>query len=60
MPLVPILGIVVNLYLMYGLGMENWLRLFIWMALGLAVYFLYGRVNSRLRIDNAKGIDLGK
>ena len=54
-PLVPVLGIVVNLYLMYGLGMENWLRLFIWMALGLAVYFLYGRNHSRLGIDNAKG-----
>jgi basic amino acid/polyamine antiporter, APA family len=42
------------MYLMYGLGMENWLRLFIWMALGLAVYFLYGRSHSRLGIDNAK------
>jgi APA family basic amino acid/polyamine antiporter len=57
-PLVPILGIAVNLYLMYGLGLENWLRLFIWMALGLAVYFLYGRSHSRLAIDNAKGIDV--
>ena len=58
-PVVPVLGIVVNLYLMYGLGMDNWLRLFIWMALGLAVYFAYGRSHSRLGIDNAKGIDLG-
>ena len=57
-PLVPILGIAVNLYLMYGLGLENWLRLFIWMALGLAVYFFYGRSHSRLAIDNSKGIDV--
>ncbi|MBM3785607.1 MAG: amino acid permease [Acidobacteria bacterium] len=47
-PLIPILGIAVNLYLMYGLGMENWMRLFIWMALGLLVYFSYGRSHSRL------------
>jgi basic amino acid/polyamine antiporter, APA family len=51
-PLVPILGIAVNLYLMYGLGMENWLRLIIWMSLGLLVYFVYGRSHSRLGIDN--------
>lgn len=48
-PLVPVLGILVNLYLMYGLGLENWLRLFIWMGLGLAVYFGYSRHHSHLR-----------
>lgn len=47
-PIVPILGILVNLYLMWGLGRENWFRLFIWMGMGLAVYFLYSRKNSRL------------
>lgn len=54
-PLVPLLGIGVNVYLMYGLGMENWLRLFGWMAIGMAVYFSYGRFHSRLRIDNSNG-----
>src|SRR5687768_5521919 len=31
-PLVPVLGIAANLFLMAGLGIENWLRLFIWLA----------------------------
>ena len=53
-PLVPILGIAVNLYLMYGLGMENWLRLIIWMSLGLLVYFVYGRSHSRLSADSRR------
>ena len=47
-PLVPVLGILANLALMFGLGLENWLRLGIWMAIGLAIYFLYSRQHSRL------------
>lgn len=47
-PIVPILGIVVNLYLMYGLGTENWVRLFGWLAVGLVIFFLYSRKHSRL------------
>ncbi|HWB77072.1 MAG TPA: amino acid permease [Nannocystaceae bacterium] len=47
-PVVPILGILMCGYLMWGLGAETWLRLIIWMGLGLAIYFLYGRRNSRL------------
>jgi APA family basic amino acid/polyamine antiporter len=47
-PVVPIIGIFVNLFLMAGLGWENWARLFIWMALGLAVYFGYSRHHSHL------------
>jgi APA family basic amino acid/polyamine antiporter len=48
-PLVPILGIVWNLFLMAGLGWENWLRLIIWLAIGLAIYFGYSRHHSHLR-----------
>ncbi|HEY5547226.1 MAG TPA: amino acid permease C-terminal domain-containing protein [Gemmatimonadaceae bacterium] len=33
---------------MYGLPRDTWLRLIIWMAIGLAIYFLYGRRRSRL------------
>ncbi len=45
-PLTPILGIAFNLFLMYGLGLSNWLRLFGWMAIGLIVYFTYSRKHS--------------
>ena len=47
-PLVPILGIMANLFLMGGLGVDNWLRLVIWMAIGLAIYFSYSRKKSHL------------
>ena len=50
-PVVPILGILMCGYLMWGLGGETWLRLIIWMALGLAIYFLYGKKHSRLADD---------
>jgi APA family basic amino acid/polyamine antiporter len=42
-PLVPILGMGLNLLLMAGLGWQNWLRLFIWLAIGQCVYFGYSR-----------------
>lgn len=48
-PVVPILGILVCVYLMYSLPFESWIRLFIWMALGIAIYFAYGRKNSKVR-----------
>jgi APA family basic amino acid/polyamine antiporter len=47
-PLVPILGVLVNLGLMYGLGWSNWLRLFIWLAIGMTIFFGYSRKHSRL------------
>lgn len=47
-PFVPIAGVIVCLYLMYSLPLESWIRLVIWMALGVALYFLYGKKNSKL------------
>ena len=47
-PLVPILGIVVCLAMMFGLPSDTWIRLIVWMAIGLVIYFLYGIRNSRL------------
>jgi APA family basic amino acid/polyamine antiporter len=47
-PWVPILGIINCGYLMWSLGGSTWLRLAIWMAIGLAIYFGYGRKHSRL------------
>jgi APA family basic amino acid/polyamine antiporter len=48
-PLVPALGVLFNGYMMYKLGWVNWARLFIWLAIGLVVYFGYGRHHSRVR-----------
>jgi len=47
-PLVPILGILVCLAMIFGLGWTNWLRLIGWLALGLIVYFGYSKKNSKL------------
>ena len=47
-PLVPILGVLVCLAMIYGLGWTNWLRLLVWLALGLVIYFFYGKKKSKL------------
>ena len=47
-PFVPIMGILVCVLLMLSLPGESWVRLFVWMVLGVAIYFLYGRKNSKL------------
>jgi basic amino acid/polyamine antiporter, APA family len=42
------LGIGFCVFLMIGLPLDTWLRLLIWMAIGLVIYFLYGRKHSQL------------
>lgn len=46
--LIPLLGLLINLYLMSELGITNWLRFLIWLGLGLIIYFAYGRRKSKL------------
>ena len=48
-PLIPILGVISNGYMMYKLGWVNWARLIIWLIIGLVVYFNYGRKHSRVQ-----------
>jgi len=45
-PLVPILGILTCLLLMFSLPAGNWWRLGAWLAIGLVIYFVYGRHHS--------------
>lgn len=51
LPLVAILGVVTCGAMIFGLGWTNWLRLFIWMAIGLVVYFTYSRKHSTLMLS---------
>ncbi len=51
-PVVPILGILFNGYMMYKLGWVNWARLIIWLIIGLVIYFTYSRYHSR--VSNAQ------
>ncbi len=48
-PLVPILGAGICILQMIFLPWDTWLRLIVWMALGLVIYFAYGIRNSKLR-----------
>ena len=48
-PLIPLLGIAFNLVLMYYLGWSNWIRLIVWMGIGMAIYFGYSRKHSITR-----------
>lgn len=52
-PFVPVMGVIVCVYLMYSLPAESWLRLIIWMALGVVIYFVYGKKNSTLKNEDA-------
>ncbi|MER6590748.1 amino acid permease [Micromonospora purpureochromogenes] len=54
-PVIPVLAMVACAVLMLFLTVETWLRFFAWMALGIVVYFLYGRRRSRLAHDGQEG-----
>jgi len=48
-PLVPILGALTCLLMITGLGVDNWLRLGIWLVIGFVIYFGYSIKNSKAR-----------
>jgi APA family basic amino acid/polyamine antiporter len=47
-PVVPILAVLICVYLMLNLAGETWVRFLVWMAVGLVIYFAYGRRHSKL------------
>lgn len=53
-PVVPILGIITCLVMMFSLPLGTWIRLFVWLAIGLAVYFFYGKKNSKVRLESGE------
>ena len=48
-PVVPILGALICFAQMAALPLDTWLRLIIWMIIGFAIYFFYGRFHSKVR-----------
>ena len=52
---IPVLGVVINLYLIAGLGALNWTWFSIWCLIGLLVYTCYGYHHSRRRLDDSHG-----
>jgi APA family basic amino acid/polyamine antiporter len=61
-PLVPILGIAVCLFMMVFLPMDTWIRLLVWMLIGLDIYLVYGAKNSHLGngTSSRKGMKLAR
>jgi APA family basic amino acid/polyamine antiporter len=47
-PFLPAMGVISCVALMFGLPNATWWRLVVWLALGFAVYFGYGRKHSKL------------
>jgi APA family basic amino acid/polyamine antiporter len=54
-PVFPIIGVILCAALMLSLPVLTWLRFFLWLIIGLVIYFLYGIRHSKLR----EGIDTG-
>ncbi len=53
LPLLPILAMAGNIYMMVNLSLEAWLRLFVWLAVGMCIYAFYGRSHSKLASDDS-------
>ncbi|UYZ64536.1 amino acid permease [Hymenobacter weizhouensis] len=53
-PVVPVLGILTCLLMMASLPLDTWIRLAVWLALGLAIYYGYGRKHSKLRQEQLR------
>jgi APA family basic amino acid/polyamine antiporter len=47
--LVPILGIVSSLILMLFLPLSTWIRLVVWLIIGMVIYLTYGRHHSKVQ-----------
>src|SRR5260370_36271347 len=54
-PLFPIIGVLLCFVLMLSLPVLTWIRFFVWLGIGLLIYFLYSVRHSKLR----RGIDTG-
>jgi APA family basic amino acid/polyamine antiporter len=52
-PLVATAGVLVCGSMIYGLGWTNWLRLIVWLIIGLVFYFSYGKKHSKLAATEA-------
>jgi APA family basic amino acid/polyamine antiporter len=51
-PVVPVLGILTSLVLMFALPLDTWIRLVVWLIIGLILYFTYGKKKSKLDVTD--------
>jgi APA family basic amino acid/polyamine antiporter len=52
-PFVSTAGVIICGAMIYGLGWTNWLRLIVWLVIGLVIYFSYGRTHSKVQALSA-------
>jgi APA family basic amino acid/polyamine antiporter len=52
-PFVPIMGILISGLMMASLPGDTWLRLIIWLIIGMFIYFFYGRKHSKVQLGTA-------
>jgi basic amino acid/polyamine antiporter, APA family len=59
-PIAPAMTILTCVLLMAGLPIMNWIRFFVWLLLGLCVYFFYSRKHSALSVEKLQAVSAGK
>ena len=52
--LIPVISLLTNFYLMAQLGITNWMRFFIWLVIGLVIFFTFSRKHSIIGMKNEK------
>lgn len=53
MPVTSILGILISFGMMLFLPLATWIRLFVWLAVGMVIYFSYSRFRSKLQLGES-------
>jgi APA family basic amino acid/polyamine antiporter len=52
-PFTPIMGIIVSFAMMAALPLDTWIRLVVWLIIGMVIYFTYGRHHSKVQRGGA-------
>ncbi len=52
MTMIPVISLLTNFYLMAQLGITNWMRFFVWLIIGLIIFFTFSRKHSLIAMKN--------
>ena len=55
-PVFPIIGILMCVYLMIDLPVDTWVRFVVWLVVGMLIYVFYGYKHSKLRTRDKSGV----